>query len=276
MKDFYLTLLSDSSLHMYPDNKQNSFTVKLDHPIQIEKELWEVALVEMITPSQILNISEENNYFFLRFYDRSLAAKIDDVNCTYDGSCSEIDLKIPKGNYHSPYHLVEEIQNIIDRRYGTHLKQSNASITISYAKNSRRVKVHSQDPNQVKIFFPTQLAEKLGVNPNFHDKAIGNERHAFKYGVDLNTSYHQLHVYSDIESYTYIGDVTAPVLRVVPFQQTKSETHSHQEFLNLHYVPVAKSYIDQVHISIKGDTGYDVPFITGKSLIKLHFGLKEN
>ena len=102
MKDFYLTLLSDSSLHMYPDNKQNLFTVKLDHPIQIEKELWEVALVETITPLQILNISEENNYFFLRFYDRSLAAKIDDVNCTYDGSCAEVDLTIPKGNYHSP------------------------------------------------------------------------------------------------------------------------------------------------------------------------------
>ena len=56
--------------------------------------------------------------------------------------------------------LVEEIQNIIDRRYGTHLKQSNASITISYVKNSQRVEVHSQDPNQVIIFFPTPLAEK--------------------------------------------------------------------------------------------------------------------
>ena len=83
-------------------------------------------------------------------------------------------------------------------------------------------------------------------------------------------------MYSDIASYTYIGDVTAPVLRVVPFQQTKSDIHSHKEFLNLHYVPVAKSFIDQVHISIKGDTSYDVPFITGKSLIKLHFRLKEN
>ena len=123
MKDFYFTLLSDSSLHMYLDNKQNSFTVKLDHPIQIEKELWEVALVEMITPSQILNISEENNYFFSRFYDRNLAAKID-------------DLKIPKGNYHSPSHLIEEMQNITDRRYGTMLKQNNASITVSYGKNS--------------------------------------------------------------------------------------------------------------------------------------------
>ena len=99
MKDFYLTILSDSSLHMYPDNKQNSFTVKLDHPIQIEKELWEVALLEMITHSQILNISEENNYFFLRFYNRNMAAEIDDVKCTYDGSCAETDLTIPKGTF---------------------------------------------------------------------------------------------------------------------------------------------------------------------------------
>ena len=134
--------------------------------------------------------------------------------------------------------------NIIDRRYGTKLKKHNASITIPYVKNTLRVKVNLQDQNQVKYFFPTPLAEKLGVNPNFHDKPIGYERHAFKYGVDLNTSYHQLYVYSDIASYTYIGDVTAPVLTVVPFQQTKSDTHSHQEFLNLHYVPVAKSFID--------------------------------
>ena len=38
---------------------------------------------------------------------------------------------------------------------------------------------------------------------------------------------------------------------------------------------VGKSYIDQVHISIKGDTGEAIPFITGKTLIKLHFKLKE-
>ena len=75
--------------------------------------------------------------------------------------------------------------------------------------------------------------------------------------------------------YTYIGDVTAPLLRVIPFKYIQGEIHFHQEFLNLHYVPVAKSYTDQVHISIKGDTGEDSPFITGKTLIKLHFRPKE-
>ena len=67
------------------------------------------------------------------------------------------------------------------------LKRHDASIIITYVKDSQLVKVNLQDPNQVKIFFPTPLAEKLGVNPNFHDKPIGNERHAFKYGVDLSS-----------------------------------------------------------------------------------------
>ena len=39
MKDFYLTLLSDSSLNMFPNNKQSEFTVRLDYPIQIEGKM---------------------------------------------------------------------------------------------------------------------------------------------------------------------------------------------------------------------------------------------
>ena len=91
----------------------------------------------------------------------------------------------------------------------------------------------------------------------------------------MNTKIHQLYVYSDIASYTCLGDVTAPILRVVPFETSKEKHHLHQEFVNVHYIPVAKSFIDQVHISIKGDTGDNVPFISGKTLVKLHFKQKK-
>ena len=106
------------------------------------------------------------------------------------------------------------------------------------------------------------------------EKPIGNERDAFKYKVDLNAPFGRLYVYSDIADFTNIGDVTAPILRVVSFQPVANTTHFHFEFVNLHYVPVAKSAIEQVKISIKGDTGNDVPFCTGKTLIKLHFRQK--
>ena len=46
--------------------------------------------------------------------------------------------------------------------------------------------------------------------------------------------------------------------------------HVHKELKNLHYVPISKFVIDQVHISIKTKTGSNVPFVTGKTMIKLH------
>ena len=76
--------------------------------------------------------------------------------------------------------------------------------------------------------------------------------------------------------HTFIVDVTAPILRVVPFFRTKTDVHFHQEFVNLHYVSMAKSFIDQVHVSIKGDTGEDIPFVTGKTLFKLHSRERKN
>ena len=76
MKDFYLTFLSDSSLNMFADNILSRFTVSLDHPIHIEEERREVALVEISTPSEVLNITEENNFFFLTFLDQRILNRI--------------------------------------------------------------------------------------------------------------------------------------------------------------------------------------------------------
>ena len=155
------------------------------------------------------------------------------------------------------------------------MKQNNADINIGYETNSKRVTVDIEKPPKLKIIFPTRLAEKLRVNPSFFDQPIGRLRHAIKYSVDLNTNVHQLFVYTDIACYSFLGDVTATILRVIPCETKKDTNHIHKEFVNLHYVSVAKSFIDQVQETIKGDTGNDVPFISGKTLIKLHFRQRE-
>ena len=141
MKDFYVTLLSDSSLNTYQQSTQSNFTVKLDHPIQIDKENWEVVLTEIILPSDVKNITEENNYFYLRFSDVGLGDKaaiatnrstnddggFDEIEAeclTSDTQCRDFKLYITKGSYVSPKQLTEEMQNIISRRYGKIVKQS--------------------------------------------------------------------------------------------------------------------------------------------------------
>ena len=60
----------------------------------------------------------------------------------------------------------------------------------------------------------------------------------------------------------------------MPFNPVTELVHVHKELKNLHYVPVSKSVIDQVHISTKTETGSNVPFVTGKTMIKLRFRRK--
>ena len=155
-------------------------------------------------------------------------------NCTNNGIYIDQKIYIQNGYYASPRHLVEEIQKSINFRYGLTLKNSNATITISYGENSARVKLDVQDPTKVKIIFPKAIAEILGVDRNYFDKPVANEKYIFRYGVDLNTKIHQLYINSDLASYTFIGDVTAPILRVLPFESKRENTHLHQEFVNVH------------------------------------------
>ena len=275
MDDFYLTLISDSSLEMFPKNKQSSFTTKLDRPIQLEKELWKVCLVESVLPSDIYNITSESNHLYAHFYDTDVYEKLgrDKMNsvCMQDGTCPEMKISIPEGSYFSAEDLVEELQAEIEEKLGRILRPIHSMITLSYKKSGNRVSLHVQNPKQVQLRFPKPLGEILGLDSNLFDRLIDDSKQAFKYPVDLNIARHQVFVYSDVASYTNIGSITAPILRVISFKHSPSITHPQQEFVNLHYVPVAKSYIDQIHIEIKDEIGRCVPFVGGKTLVKLHF-----
>ena len=191
--------------------------------------------------------------------------------CMKDGSCPEIKLFIPAGNYNLPQHLVEQIQSAIEEKCGAILRQIHSMISFSYKKSGNCVNLHVEKPNRVQIRFSKSLGEILGLNPDLSNKLIGNDNQAFTYAVDLNMTHHQMFVYSYVADYTYVGNITAPILRIVSYKQSKSSTQSHKKFVNLHYVPLAKSYIHQVHIDIKDEIGRSFPFVCGKTLVKLHF-----
>ena len=162
-----MTLISDSSMNMFPSNMQSEFTVKLDHPIEIDEETWEVALAEIATPSEVLNITEDNNFFFLAFPDQhSLYTKFGVENITEmcsneNGDCYKFKLKIPTGNYMSPKYLVEEMQASIDKFEKGILKHVNAYVSITYDALLQLLKVSAQNERQVRIIFPNQFAHIL-------------------------------------------------------------------------------------------------------------------
>ena len=86
--------------------------MKLDHSIQIERDNWEVGLVEIITPTEVNNITKVDKYVILRFYDRKMCEDID--NCPVFGGYVDMKIYIQNGYYASLCHLVEEIQKSIN------------------------------------------------------------------------------------------------------------------------------------------------------------------
>lgn len=70
--DFYITLLSASCLSTFRNNRQCKFTVKLEYPMQISEDDWEVCMTGIMKPIKILTISEGNYCFFLAFPNLSI------------------------------------------------------------------------------------------------------------------------------------------------------------------------------------------------------------
>ena len=277
-----MTLLSDSSMNMFPSNTQSDFTVKLDHPTEIDEESWEVALAEISTPSEVLNITEKNKFFFLTFPDQhSLYTKFGLENitemCSNDnGDCYNFKLKIPTGNYMSPEYLVEEMQASIDKFKKGILKHLNAYISITLRCTKSTFEGVSSKRKTGQNDIPKSICSYFRFRSNNDRKTYWKRRkNMFKFNVNLHHIFRSVYVYSDIASFTFIGDTVVPLLRIVPFFHNSKTGYVYKEFKTLHYVSVSKSVLDQVHITIKTKNCIAVPFVTGKTFLKLHFRRKK-
>ena len=94
-----------------------------------------------MTPSEVYNISHNSNYIYTYFYDENILERLRktkmNIVCMKDGSCPEIKLFIPTGNYISPQHLVEQIQSAIEEKCEVILRQIHSMISLSYQKSCK-------------------------------------------------------------------------------------------------------------------------------------------
>lgn len=63
ISDFYITLPSDASMEIFPDNTQSSFRTKLSAPLVLSSDDWEVGLTEIFIPKTWYNIDTHNNTY---------------------------------------------------------------------------------------------------------------------------------------------------------------------------------------------------------------------
>ena len=118
--EFYVMLLSNSSMQYFPDNKTSNFVTKLSRTLQLDGE-WEVGLAEIDYPHTWYNIREGRNS--VEIYAR------DKLYLVFQ----TVEYSIQPGYY-------EKVQDVIDalRKAGL---DNLTEVVLSYDDTSTRVTV---------------------------------------------------------------------------------------------------------------------------------------
>ena len=99
---------------------------------------------------------------------------------------------------------------------------------------------------------------------------VGVEGHL---SVDVNGGFYGMYVYCDIAENQLVGDASAPLLRIVPMQQSgvsQGDVVAHT-FSTPHYVPVKRKNFETIQVDIRSDTGEKVAFQRRKLTVTLNF-----
>ena len=93
--------------------------------------------------------------------------------------------------------------------------------------------------------------------------------------MDPYRGFNSLYVYCDAAEAIPMGDIKAPLLRVVDAAGNFSDV-IHRLCTTPQYVPVSRKQFNTVEIDITDDTGRPVPFEIGKVVATLHFRRSRN
>lgn len=240
MKDFYVTLLSNSSMDYFPTNTTSSFTVRLHTNVTLG-ENWVVGLAEIHYSYNFANVRENHNTII-------------------EESPDTVSLwKIEEGGYSNVADLVLEVNKIYNKLF-------------EFRPHTKRVRIN-RDAVKVEtsaILLQGNLASQLGFKPddNILQYQESPEPASVLFGVP-----HQMLIYCDIIQPQFIGHEVAQVLRSVKIgsESYKFGTPCHSEFKNIHYVQVSRKEFHTIQINIRDHTGEHVPFSHGVLSLKLHF-----
>ena len=248
---FYVTLPSNASMQLFPNNVIGSFTTKLFNPIDLNGKL-EVGITELMYPVSWQTRPSGCITFYNNRGDQIFSLCI----TVY------------------PNDTISNIAAAITRA----CRLETVKVTCSYNEDMREFRLNLLPDHFIhKIVMNESLAELLGF-----ETLEFTELHASEYlfsevepeigGIG------SFYIYTDIITHQHIGDVDAKVLRVVSLDQANGIKSN---FINKifdvpHYVDLERNNIDTINITIKDTIGENIKFKHdfGQVLVKLHFRQK--
>ena len=263
---FYLTLPSNSSEKHYANNTAGHYFTKLPQTIDLHQEgidasknEYEVGLSEITFTNSFCNVKAKTYMLAFRY-----------------GNRQQMIVEVPAGLYFSPEEIIQVLQKGLQD--AMRVSQKMNAVVLSYNTATRKSKLEILDET-VKIVFSIELAKFMRIPlVEVHPTAIKVEHwHGpLKKGVyeseqiiRMDREFEAVYVYTDLIEHRVVGDIVAPLLRMIPISKTDGDM-VHYIFTKPYYVPLLRTRFDSVEILLTTDTGQTVVFEDGKTVVTLH------
>lgn len=239
--NFFLTLHSNTSLHLNEKNHGGEFIIHFGQMIHLPGQ-WQVALMELHYPMTIKSMLEHTS--FVRAIGKSGTSHIRVPNLFV--SEEQMVIKLNKVLRNDLIFTLEDDGHI-------HAQLTEASI------------------REESIFvFPDVLKLQLGF---MHEIVFDEKPKLSSYHADVKRGLPQkLFVYSNIVKPYNVSGNHEQLLRIVPMETGNYSfgcTHSHIVDTPF-YFPVARQSFDTIEVYIRGDNNELLSFEYGSSTIVLH------
>lgn len=260
MSDFFITLVSNSSMNIYPENKTSSFTVLLPEKISLKGD-WCVAVAEIHYNYNFFNVNDRNN-------------KIKLINNTMNTNTNEMisGEKVHELHVRSGYYAtVKDVIDTINTQVSPYLHKNGYLLSIDNNSSNRTLVHRGYVKKEIShIYLDGRLGMQLGFNP--HTDILQSEISPHIGNVCFGVP-DQMFIYTDIIDPTFIGHEKTYVIKVINTEAKKYKFGDacYKEYTHMHYMRLQKRNFDSISIDIRDYTGEFMPFQHGVLMIKLHF-----
>ena len=239
----FITLPSNASKKIFPDNTQGDFTVKLSNSIDLSK--YDAALADIQYPNTWLTLKDA---------------------CMQIGKDATVrTARFLDARFSTMDELIEAVNHLL------HNYHVQPQVKLHYDKFTMHTTLVIKAAN-CTLKFDKQLSSILGFT---EDKTLIVGINQSDRPSDLDNGMTALYVYSDVVQNQMVGDTLSPLLRIVPLTGERNFSNSKdKEFTKLRYLPTVSSNTDTIHIVIRRDNGETIPFTTGKVIVTLALRLK--
>lgn len=251
MNHFYVTLPSDNSMGYYANNTVAHFTSCLPHRIRLDGD-YEVGLSEIIYPHSWLNFSngDDDVYTYFMKDERPTAKSV-----------------FESGQFTTEAVLVKSINDKIADVIVDETNRKDLRATFRYEEVVRKMRLAVTCGSGEAFYMSDRFKNIFGFDsagPYPDGVYVADNTYSVNDGSQL------MYVYCDVASFTPVGHVKAPLLRICSVTGKYGDTVC-TIFTHPHYVPVARREIETIEININTELGTPMPFVFGKSVVTLHF-----